>query len=484
MRPVAVKAITHAWSLVQIRWWGTLTLLARPAGLLLVHGPRRRLLTTAAGLPLLLIAGCTTAPAHIRERVRSAAQPAHVVVERVGEQGWQLRVNGEPYVVRGVVYEPTLVGREPDQAASLWVDWAHMDLNGNGLADAPYDAWVDVDSDGTQGAEEEPVGDFALMQAMGVNTIRWYHNAYAGWVANKDILRDLYLTYGIRVAVGDLFGAYPAALGYEWNPGTDYRNAHHRATLLQSVERMVREHKDEPYTLLWLLGNGNNWAYSRTNAALEPEAYATLLQEAAVLIHQLDPHHPVVLVNEDLGLLVHYAERAPAVDIFGVNLTRGLENLDSLWAAVRKALNRPVLVTAYGSNAAPAYHAGEQMYRHQQYWQAIEQQLLAAGPGNALGGFAADWLDAWWRTGLPDHQAQPATAHFFNGETVLSAVEWGGLWGQGDGRASPFLRQPRLVYCLYQSQWNPGQPWLAWCDQALPPEDVVALRKQRQRRLE
>ncbi|MBI3088590.1 MAG: hypothetical protein HYY91_06900, partial [Candidatus Omnitrophica bacterium] len=160
-----------------------------------------------------------------------------VTVERNRDGHWVLLVDGSPYFVRGMAYQVSKVGQSPEEGFR-WMDWAYHDENRNGLSDGPYDAWVDANRNNRQDEDEAPVGDFQLLREMGTNTIRWYHNAYPGWIPNKHLLRDLYFTYGIRTAVGDLFGARTVGSGASWEQGTDYRNPLQRQRMLESVAHM------------------------------------------------------------------------------------------------------------------------------------------------------------------------------------------------------------------------------------------------------
>ena len=186
------------------------------------------------------------------------------------------------------------------------------------------------------------------MQRMGVNTIRLYHHEY-----NKKLLRDLYRTYGIRVMMGDLLGAYTVGSDAEWAAGTDYRDPEQRRKMLASVREMVVSEKDEPYLLLWVLGNENNFGPAN-NSRTFPEAYYSLVNEAAVLIKSLDREHPVALANGDLTFIETAASLCPDVDIFGANAYHGRHGMgDSFWEDAAELWGKPVLITEFG---CPAYH--------------------------------------------------------------------------------------------------------------------------------
>jgi len=52
---------------------------------------------------------------------------------------WQMLVEGKPYFIKGVVYEPVKVGERLTLANS----WMNYDFNANGKPDTAYDSWVD-----------------------------------------------------------------------------------------------------------------------------------------------------------------------------------------------------------------------------------------------------------------------------------------------------------------------------------------------------
>jgi beta-glucuronidase len=366
---------------------------------------------------------------------------------------WRLLVDGEPYFIKGVHYRVSKIGQSPDDGTLE--DWVYYDDNGNGRSDGPYDAWVDGNRNNTQDSDELPIGDFQLLQGMGANTIRWYANDFKEQKVDKEIFRDLYRRYGIRVAIGDKLGAYTLGSGASWEQGTDYRDPEQQKRMMASVKKMVLTHKDEPYTLLWLLGNENNLRFTNTNAAQYPEVYAEFVNRVARMIHELDGKHPVALVNGDLGLLNYYAQHAPEIDIFGVNAYRGPDGFGDLWRQVKDTYDKPVLIAEYGGSYAAGNDEENQVLYHKGCWlDIVDNRAGAAGSGNAIGGFAYEWMDEWWKAGGPFQQAGVGEA----GRQGVGEVKWdqeyAGIASQGDGRHSPFLRQLRQVYYTYQDLWK------------------------------
>ncbi|MCK5178571.1 MAG: hypothetical protein KAR32_03505, partial [Candidatus Omnitrophica bacterium] len=230
---------------------------------------------------------------------------------------WKLLVNDEPYVIRGITYAPTKVGQSPDKGTLG--NWMEEDVNENGRADGPYDSWVDANRNDVQDEDEPVVGDFQLLKEMGVNTMRIY---WQPDTINKELLSDMFERYGIRVIIGDFLGKYAIGSGATWSEGTDYENPEHRANMLASVQEMVMRHKDEPYTLMWLLGNENNYGIA-SNADKKPRAYFEFVDEVARWIKSVDPDHPIAVSNGDTLFLDVFAQYAPNVDIFAANVYRG-----------------------------------------------------------------------------------------------------------------------------------------------------------------
>jgi len=366
---------------------------------------------------------------------------------------WQLQVNGKPFFIKGITYTPTKVGQSPDNGTLE--DWMFQDVDGNGKIDGPNDTWVDKNHNDVQDADEPVIGDFRLLKDMGVTVIRLYDNMKI----NKQLLRDLYKNDGIMVLMGDYLGKYAIGSGATWAEGTDYDNPEHRKKMLESVEKMVSDFKDEPYILMWVLGNENNYGVA-SNADKKPVAYYKFVNEVAKRIKEIDPDRPVAICNGDTLFLEMLAKYAPQVDVYGANVYRGDYGFGSFWDEVKHATGKPAFITEYG---APAYggpdmslddaESAQADYHKGNWLDILHNSAGYEGEGNAIGGVIFEWMDEWWKNYEPSqHDTKADVIGPFPGGYYYE--EWFGLVGQGNGKISPFERQLRKSYFMYKDILN------------------------------
>ncbi len=401
---------------------------------------------------------------------------------------WELFVDGKPFMIKGVSYSPTKVGLDANNGtAHPEKDWQIVDYNGNGTNDVLFESYVDVNENGTRDSNEAIVGDAKLLKDMGVNTIRAYHHLY-----DKTLLRKLYQDYGLYVLCGDFFGAYGIGNGTAGGL-TDYENPVQQQAMLDSVQQMVLDARDEPYVIMWVLGNENNYGVG-TNANTKPDAYYQFVDRAAQLIHQLDPTRPVALCNGEVGSLDRVKANCPNVDVFSANSYRGSGGFGrSFFRDVREQLDRPAFLSEFGCSAFSDTYTRSQAEAFQAMylansWEDILAHQSGFGEGNSIGGVLFEFTDEWWKGGdVPDKikQALPAwyAARLSQYQTLSpnkhdmvpqasmpfldgwDYEEWLGVASQSTGSNSPYARVLRPGYFSIQSMWN-----LARHDPAISPD--------------
>lgn len=402
-----------------------------------------------------------------------------VELKQYKNKHWKLFVEGEPFPIRAITYSVTPVGKSPDRGNwNVSKDWQLVDTNNNQRHDGFDESFIDRNGNCKKDSNEPVVGDGKILKNLGVNTIRAYHHLY-----NKDLFRTLYKTHGIYILCGDLLGGYAVGSGATWAEGTDYANVQQQETMLASVERMVMENKDEPYILMWVLGNENVYGVANS-AGRDPENFYKLVNRAAELIHKLDPSRPVAIANGDLLHLDMIEKFCPAIDVMGANAYRGEQGFGRhMFLDVQEILDRPLLITEYGVSAYGEGYTKQQAEAYQSMylannWEDMDAHMAGRGVGNVLGGVLFEFMDEWWKANsdLPE-KVQKARAEWYGPrsatykslqpdvqETVpqfgfpfidgWSYEEWYGIVSQGNGKGSPFCRQVRQAYRTMQELWN------------------------------
>lgn len=386
---------------------------------------------------------------------------SHTELIKDGNGQWRLSVEGKPFVIKGVSYRCSKVGETPHDGSLR--PWMNIDDNHNGINDCMFESWIDSNGNNKQDENEKVTGDAALLKEAGINTIRYYHTTdstgvYDPGKYDKPVMRKLYKDYGIRFVMGDFIGAYTIGSGASWNAGTDYRNPTQRKKMMDSVLAMVRDHKDEPYVLLWLLGNENQHASTHTNANLYPKEYAEFINEVAAAIKQTDNTRPVAVCNLNAEGVAALSAYAPEVDIYGANVYSGAYCMGSVYQKVKRYYDRPLMFTEWGSDAyfngkGPDEAAQAEYIRLN--WKDIQLNMAdALGEGNVIGGIVFEWMDEWWKSWKDTPKSQSTAGDMmFPFADGWSNEEWYGITGQGDGSHSPYMRVIRKAYRQIKEMW-------------------------------
>jgi hypothetical protein len=259
--------------------------------------------------------------------------------------GRDLLVDGEPYQVRGVCWNPVPKG-------------------------ATHPGGLDFPGFAESDAE--------LMQAAGINTIRTYEP-----LLDTAVLDSL-LAAGIRV----FNSVYPY--------GGDPANV---------VTERVNAVKAHPAIIGWIIGN--EWNYNGLYVDLPHDEALARLNEAASLIRQADAARPIISVYGEVPP-ADVVDRMPDIDIWGINIYRGIGfgDLFSVWEA---RSDKPMFVSEYGADAynsdLPGYDPESQALAVEALTQEILDHSAALTlDGVTLGGTIFEWADEWWKAENPSSQ--------------------------------------------------------------------------------
>ena len=128
-------------------------------------------------------------------------------------------------------------------------------------------------------------------------------------------------TWGAGEAIGILDKAHEMGLSVVFGlwagverQGFDYDDGKAVAAQLARFREVVRTYKDHPAILMWGLGNENDLFYTDFKVW-------DALGDIAEMIKEEDPNHPIMHVTAglDVAEVQLIMERAPAIDVYGIN---------------------------------------------------------------------------------------------------------------------------------------------------------------------
>ncbi|MFO8052757.1 MAG: glycoside hydrolase family 2 TIM barrel-domain containing protein [Candidatus Omnitrophota bacterium] len=311
----------------------------------------------------------------------SCAKADSVKIEKNEEGGYTLYVNQTPFLAKGVIYNPTPIGKGP----------------GYDFFNHQPKPWMTTDG--------------KLMKEMGVNAVRIYSSG-DNLDATKEFIRDMHQNYGIYTAVSDWLGLWE-------QPRANYADPEFRKRTKERILETVKALKDEEGVLMWILGNENNYTFSGkigfwTSPKIEKidkiykkqqrkaEIYYSFIDELAAEIKKIDPNHPVALGNGETSFLDIAAENCDNIDALAIIIYQG-KTFGNLFENIRNIFDKPIVLSEFGCDSYDAYRQKEDQDVQSEFilsqWKKIYGNTTISGneTGNVLGGFVFEWTDEWWK---------------------------------------------------------------------------------------
>jgi hypothetical protein len=378
-----------------------------------------------------------------------------VYIKKLKDNSYQLIVEDKPYIIKGVCYNPVQIG-----------------------SDYSYDWWSDP--------AKPWMIDGKLMKEMGINTIRLYQSHETKQEVHQ-VIRDLYNNYGIRTILGHW-------LGFWEYPCPFYGDKEFQERIKKEVLDMVREYKDEPGVLLWILGNENNysclgrvnpWSTDEVDKEPDPQKkkvmrsviYYSYLNDIAKEAKLIDPNHPVAIGNGELVGLEYADKHCPDVDLVACIIYRG-KTFGGLFRSLRATYDRPIMLAEFGADSYDAKLKKEdqnmQAYFLEMQWRQVYENLPGnpKGSGNCIGGTMFEWTDEWWKH-TQDYEeswkVHDTESNWSNGSYYFDIdvpgnknmnEEWFGIVAISDELENGINKRiPRKAYYVIRDYWkNPNQP--------------------------
>jgi hypothetical protein len=374
----------------------------------------------------------------------------------------QLLVNGQPFVVKGVNYNPT-----PTTPPNNWPDDWTM---------SPAIVF----------------SDFAKMKEMGANAIRVYvkyDRLFGNWDEQNDPSTDLARVdqtvlnnYRTVMAEADRLGLY-VIMNYSlpenglYQPGQDVRfgkDARTRHKLrFRNIINVFKNRTEFPMVLMWAFGNENNFP-GKGGGLSSSQLFAYYQEAISEAKSGADTSHPyTVVLGDNWELDIHNTSllgSAPSVDVWSLNTYNtedGFKNLIQNYPA-----NKPLLLMEFGYDACdntvgcdpagygfPAAQQNQANFYKSRWENTMLPNLSAYNPARALlGGLVFEWNDEWWKA--PGDFAVHDSGGFSNpnlGPDYFLNEEWFGLstavaYGATGGRSY------RSAFNELKRMWTQTQP--------------------------
>lgn len=286
----------------------------------------------------------------------------------VWTENGQIHTEAGEYFIRGVCYHPVPVGEDERSFESL-------------------------------------AQDLALMQDMGVNTIRVYEPI------DSEVVLDEIHAAGISVIVG---------IGYNQGGVYDLLSG----SYLDYIERF----KSHPAILLWELGNEYNFHPEWFGGSLD--VWYQTLRNASAAIQASDPHHPVSTAHGELPDEALIAELTD-IDLWGLNVYRW----DVSYTAAMdfaKLSDKPMYFSeigadSYMSTAALGYEQGVNQRAQANATRTLLEPLFSDSVPCA-GATVFSFTDGWWKAGRLDVQDAGGVAPASSGvpyDSDANEEHWG-----------------------------------------------------------
>ncbi|MFA5271513.1 MAG: hypothetical protein WC412_04120 [Candidatus Omnitrophota bacterium] len=333
------------------------------------------------------------------------AKASKIDIKTTPEKGYYLAVDDKPFLIKGVIYNPTPTCKGYD-----------------------YEFLQD---------ENKPwLIDGKLMQEAGINCVRIYSTG-EDLSKVKEFIHDMYEKFGIYTIVSDWLGLWSY-------PGVNYADKQFQKNTKERLLKIVESLKDEKGLLMWVLGNENSYTFSgkicfwtcpevekvkdlREQIQKKAEIYYIFVNGLAQDIKKVDKNHPVALGNGEQSFLDIASKVSGDIDVLAIILYRG-KKFGNLFNNIKDYFDKPVFLSEFGADSYDAYMQKPAEDVQAEFiasqWQDIYEHSVFSknNEGNCIGGSLFEWNDEWWKHNegyTPDWCIHNTEAGWSNGSYFL-----------------------------------------------------------------
>lgn len=362
----------------------------------------------------------------------------------VTTSGRQILVNGNPFYVRGINYQPSPIG-----SSNSWEpfgDWFQ-------------DYWSSVYD-----------RDIPLIKAMNGNAVKTY--AITAWAWDDPSKTPIsHAVFYQTLAENDMY-AVPMVYTLEASITGFTNSTWQNDPTMQQWLAVLAEGKDNPAVLGWCIGNELN-----AENLLYPQYWQNYNAIVGIIKNASPDKITMIGVVDDSMETPQFADQYMTnLDVWGINSYRGnLEGaFDDMFITFRAASSKPLLITEWGPPSSTRNASGaavmlpdnatltadyiEIHWHNNTYQQGYDSMM--ENNATCQGGFLFEWTDEWNKIAPPTVQ-NPSPSPNPNFPGGWWDEEWFGLHGiQVNGRdpvnpdpGHPDLLLPRAAVARMSSLW-------------------------------
>ena len=331
-------------------------------------------------------------------------------------EGRQILLDGEPFSVKGICYNPTQIGMSGEVAP--FSDFYTLLFLGR------------------------TANDMVNLRRMGANTIRGY-----GWTPGSS-----HTAFMDRAFNG---GENPIYMFINrWiNPNTNWGDANAVEGLKMEWTQIAEDTKDHPATIGYLIGNEHNKDFGNGSNPQFWQAMETI----AAAIKEVAPDKLVsVPITDRVDQVNRFDETLKSIDFWSLQVYRGT-SFGSLFDDFAEASDKPLVITEFGYDAFN--HQANSEYPEDAAFTAdvVEGLIVESREASDVcaGVIVFAYRDEWWKAaGSPSRQDRGG---FFNGgfPDRMMNEEWWGIFRAEDNGFLPDILTPRALYYRLIALWNP-----------------------------
>ncbi|GAB5558790.1 MAG: hypothetical protein SynsKO_04370 [Synoicihabitans sp.] len=330
-------------------------------------------------------------------------------------EGREIHLDGSPFQVRGVCYQPAPIGDNPSAAAPY-----------GDYFTANYSALTDR--------------DLPLMRELGANVVRIY-----GWNETADHAAFLDACYN-----GGVDPIY--VLINRWiDPNTNWNDASAVSAIQQTFVQIDQNLGSHPAVMGIILGNeANIYNGNGDNAAF----WGAMNQVAQAIKAQTPTRLLSVAITDSIPQVAAHDSSVPGLDFWSVQTYRG-STLGTFFTEYADASTKPLVITEFGADAFDHQAQAEYPNNAEFVGQTVAGlwREVAANSDIAAGACVFEFGDEWWKSQGGSPSVQDAGGFPISLPDGFANEEWWGLYRVIDNGSDLDILEPRATVAALKEAW-------------------------------